>query len=135
MSNTNPLYLHETGLKTLLSNLTKLQVLHLDSVDISRNGSQWGNAVLQVGPTFQELSMSDCGLSGNLPDDIFHLTDLTELDLSLNFKLSGQLSEFPKQSLLQSLNLAYTNLTGPIPDSIGNLQYLSEFDLFDCNFY
>ncbi|KAF3325396.1 receptor-like protein 12 isoform X1 [Carex littledalei] len=135
MSNTNPLYLHDTGLKTLLSNLTKLQVLRLDGVDISLNGSEWGNAVFQVGPTLQELSMANCGLRGNLPDEIFHLTNLTELDLSYNLMLSGQLPEFTKQSFLQYLYLAYTNFTGPLPDSIGNLQYLSVLDLSNCNFY
>ncbi|XP_078154504.1 receptor-like protein 41 [Carex rostrata] len=108
----NYLNLHGTGLKTLLSNLTKLQLLSLDWVDISINGSEWGKAVFQVGPTLQELSMIYCGLSGNFPDGIFHLTNLTELDLSDNIMLSGQL-----------------------PDSIGNLQNLSILDLENCSLY
>ncbi|XP_078153035.1 receptor-like protein 7 [Carex rostrata] len=133
-SNTNSLYLHGTGLKTLLSNLTKLQALNLDGVDISLNGSEWGKAILQVGPTLQELFMADCGLRGNFPNEIFHLTNLTELDLSDNSKLSGQLSEFTKQSLLQSLYLSNTNLTGPLLDSIRNLQYLWMLALDNCSF-
>ncbi|XP_078149687.1 receptor-like protein 6 [Carex rostrata] len=112
IGNPNPLYLHDTGLKTLLSNLTKLQVLHLDGVDISLNGSDWGNSVLQVGPTLQQLSMEDCGLRGNIWDEIFDLTNLTELDLSQNAMLSGQ-----------------------IPDSIGKQQYLSTLDLYNCSLH
>ncbi|KAF3325388.1 Leucine-rich repeat receptor-like serine/threonine-protein kinase BAM1 [Carex littledalei] len=88
------------GLRTLLSNVTKLQFLRLDGVDISLNGSEWGKAVLQVGPTLRELLMVDCGLIGNFPDEIFHFTNITYLDLSYNSMLLGQLSEFTKLSLL-----------------------------------
>ncbi|XP_078149688.1 uncharacterized protein LOC144545007 [Carex rostrata] len=131
----NPWYLHNKGLRTLLTNLTKLQVLRLDGVDLSLNGSEWGKAVFQVGPTIQVLTIADCGLRGNFPDEIFHITNLTKLDLSQNSMLSGQLPEFKKQSFLQYLSLSGTNFTGPLPDSIGNLKYLSELDLSDCNFY
>ncbi|XP_078150050.1 uncharacterized protein LOC144545338 [Carex rostrata] len=134
-SKTNQLYLRDTGLATLLSNLTKLKVLCLDAVDISLDGSEWGNAIFQVGPTLQQLFMQDCGLTGNFPNEIFHLTNLTKLYLTANSLLSGQLPEFTKQSFLQSLSLGYINFTGPLPDSIGNLQYLSELALFSCNFY
>ncbi|XP_078154339.1 receptor like protein 27-like [Carex rostrata] len=108
----NYLNLRGTGLKTLLSNLTKLQLLCLDLVDISINGSEWGKAVFQVGPTLQQLAMGRCGLSGNFPDGIFHLTNLTKLDLSYNPMLSSQL-----------------------PDSIGNLQNLAILDLEHCGLY
>ncbi|XP_078166331.1 uncharacterized protein LOC144560986 [Carex rostrata] len=131
----NNLYLHGIDLQTLLRNLTKLQVLRLNEVDISLNGSELGNAIFQIGPTIQQLYMQECGLSGNLPDRIFHLTNLTELDLSYNSMLSGQLPVFKKQSVLQYLSLEYTNFTGLLPDSIGNLQYLSVLRLFNCNFY
>ncbi|XP_078149673.1 uncharacterized protein LOC144544990 [Carex rostrata] len=134
-TSTNTLYLHDTGLKTFLSNLTNLQVLRLDSVDISLDEYEWGNTIFQVGSALKELSMASCGLRGNFPDEIFHLTNLTKLDLSDNSMLSGQLSEFKKRSLLQSLDLANTNFSGPIPDSIGNLQYLLKLSLFNCNFY
>ncbi|XP_078154586.1 receptor-like protein 49 [Carex rostrata] len=108
----NNLYLHDTSLKTLLSNLTKLQILYLDMVDISLNASEWGKAVSQVGPTLQKLSMQGCGLMGNFPDEIFNLTNLTELDLSDNPMFLDQL-----------------------PDSIRNLQYLSILGLSNCNLY
>ncbi|XP_078149677.1 receptor-like protein 6 [Carex rostrata] len=134
-SNTNPLSLYDTGLKTLLKNLTKLQALRLDGVDIALNGSEWGTAVFQVGSTLQELSMADCGLRGKLPEEIFSLTNLTKLVLSGNLMLSGKLPEFTKHSFLQYLHLSDTNCTGPLPDSIGNLQYLSVLDLSNSSFY
>ncbi|XP_078149168.1 receptor-like protein 7 [Carex rostrata] len=56
--------------------------------------------------------MADCGLRGNIPDEIFHHTNLTDLELSDNPMLSGQL-----------------------PESIGNLQYLSLLALSNCSFY
>ncbi|XP_078167950.1 receptor-like protein 6 [Carex rostrata] len=130
-----PSYLHDTGLKNLLSNLTKLQVLHLDGVDLSLCGSEWGKAVFQVGPTLQDLSMADCGLRGNLPHEIFHLSNLTILDLSGNYMLSGELAEFTKQSIWQYLDLTDINFTGSLPDSIGNLQYLSVLNLYNCSIY
>ncbi|XP_078166519.1 uncharacterized protein LOC144561430 [Carex rostrata] len=133
-SETNQLYLRDTGLATLLSNLTNLKVLCLDYVDISLDGSEWSKAIFQVGPTMQQLSMQDCGLRGNFPDEIVHLTNLTDLDLTHN-SLLGPLPEFSKQSFLQSLSLGYMNFTSPLPDSIGNLQYLSELYLVNCSFY
>ncbi|XP_078167940.1 receptor-like protein 6 [Carex rostrata] len=128
-------YLHDTGLKNLLSNLTKLQVLRLTWVDLSLSGSEWGKAVFQVGPTLQELSMQECGLRGNLPHEIFHLTNLTILDLYGNYMLSGELAEFTKQSIWQYLDLTDINFTGSLPDSIGNLQYLSVLNLYNCSIY
>ncbi|XP_078161159.1 uncharacterized protein LOC144556646 [Carex rostrata] len=131
----NILYLHDTNLKTLLGNLTKLQGLWLDGVDISLNGSEWGDAVSQVGTTLVSLSMQNCGLRGNLPDEIFYFTNLTYLDLSFNSMLTGKLLELTKQSFLQYMFLIGTNLTGPIPNSFENLQYLLEFFLTDSDFY
>ncbi|XP_078161161.1 receptor-like protein 9DC1 [Carex rostrata] len=105
----NILHLHETNLKTVLSNLTNLQILGLDGADISLNGSEWGNAVSQVGITLVSLSMANCGLRGNLPDEIFYFTNLTYLDLSSNSKLSGKLPELTKQSILQYINSAFNS--------------------------
>ncbi|XP_078161155.1 receptor-like protein 6 [Carex rostrata] len=131
----NTLYLHGTNLKTLLSNLTKLQGLRLDGVDISLNGSEWGDAVSQVGTTLVYLYMVNCGLRGILPNEIFYFTNLTHLDLSFNSMLTGKLPELTKQSFLQYMFLSSTNLTGPFPNSFENLQYLLEFRLSDSDFY
>ena len=72
----NSLYLSEPSIKTLLVNLTKLQVLYLDGVNISSNGSEWGPAVSQLVPTLRRLSLSGCSLVGLFDQSLIRLSQI-----------------------------------------------------------
>ncbi|XP_078149409.1 uncharacterized protein LOC144544729 isoform X1 [Carex rostrata] len=112
------LYLHDPSLKTLLSNITKLQVLRLDRVNISQYGSEWGNSVLQVGSTLQELSLADCGLRGNFLDEIFHLTRLEYLNLKSNILTGTMPPCLLVDAQLEVLDLKGNKLSGPLSRNI-----------------
>jgi hypothetical protein len=64
--------LPQTGFEQ--SNFAKLQILQLDGVNISSNGSEWGTAISQVGPTLQNLSMAHCSLTSPLDPSLIHLS-------------------------------------------------------------
>ncbi|PRQ31841.1 putative leucine-rich repeat-containing, plant-type, leucine-rich repeat domain, L [Rosa chinensis] len=80
------------------------------------------------------LSLVDCGLQGTFPKEIFQLSTLQSIDLTLNPQLQGSLPELPENGSLQSLVLSQTNFSGVLPNSIGNLNMLSRMDLSVCSF-
>ncbi|XP_078153591.1 receptor-like protein 6 [Carex rostrata] len=123
------LYLREPSIKTLLSNLTKLQILYLDGVDISWNGSEWGLAVSQLGPTLRSLSMSGCSLMGPFDQSLSQLSQISYLRLDHN-KLSSPVPEFfANFSYLSVLQLSSCLINGKFPERIFQLKYLKEIDL------
>ena len=72
-----------------------------------------------------DLSLSDSGLSGEIPAEIGNLTNLTNLDLSNN-QLTGSIpSEIGNLTSLTNLDLSNNQLTGVITESICDLINLS----------
>ena len=72
-----------------------------------------------------DLSLSDSGLSGEIPAEIGNLTNLTNLDLSNN-QLTGFIpSEIGNLTSLTNLNLSNNQLTGVITENICDLINLS----------
>lgn len=79
------------------------------------------------------LQVADSYLAG-LPDEVFFLTNLIELDISHN-ELKGVLpTEIGNLDLLVSFSCYGNFLSGQIPSSIGNLVKLAHLDLAENDF-
>ncbi|KAI9110819.1 hypothetical protein K1719_018257 [Acacia pycnantha] len=77
----------------------------------------------------QSVSLTQLGLSGNLPSSLFNLTSLQSLDLSYN-AFHGHLPlELSNLSLLNVINLAANNLSGTLPSQLSLLHQLQVLDL------
>ncbi|GLJ59810.1 hypothetical protein SUGI_1523980 [Cryptomeria japonica] len=97
-----------------LSNLVSLEYLSLAEVNISAS-KEWGEAVGSLS-NLQQLSMSDCGLGGQIPNSLLNLTSLLHLDLSYNY-LSAHIPAWFENvtGRLLSLDLSWNeNLGGDI---------------------
>lgn len=89
--------------------------------------------------SIQQLELSHKALTGSLPAEIRHLSNLQVLNISNN-KMTGLPAELGQLSKLRILNASNNQLTG-IPHELGNLRNLevlnlsgndiSEFDLND----
>ena len=75
----------------------------------------------------QHLDLSNTTLSGSLPGEIRHLSNLEVLNVSNN-RMTGLPAEIGQLSMLRILNAANNQLTG-IPHELGNLQNLEVLDL------
>ncbi|KAF5482601.1 hypothetical protein F2P56_003159 [Juglans regia] len=121
----------KSGLISLVGNLTRLQRLHLNYVNISSVVPRF----LANMSSLTSIHLQYCGLQGNIPVGIFKLPNLKVLDVAYNEGLTGYLSDqFTRSSPLEVLNLAFTSFLGEIPTSIGNLGSLNTLDLRSCNF-
>ncbi|KAJ0503417.1 putative leucine-rich repeat-containing, plant-type, leucine-rich repeat domain superfamily [Helianthus annuus] len=111
----------------LLMNSTFLRVLRLSGV----NTSFVLPTYLNISSSLRSLVLEFTGLQGKLPDNIFNLKYLEDLDLSGNNNLPVP---FPKINIstnapLYSLRLSYSGLNGSLPKSLGNLKYLEHLDV------
>ncbi len=71
------------------------------------------------------LDLQDNSLTGPIPESIGNLTNLTELSLWIN-SLTGPIPEsIGDLTNLTSLDLGWNSLTGPIPESVGKLTNLT----------
>ncbi|KAH9723697.1 Receptor-like protein 43 [Citrus sinensis] len=91
-------------------------------------------SLLNLSSTITILDLSDTGMRGNFPREIFHLPHLQELHLSFNEYLTGYIPESNWSSPLRELDFSFNNFTGEIPDSIGNLLFLEIIHIGGCNF-
>jgi len=73
------------------------------------------------------LDVSGNAITGALPAEIRHLSNLEELNASHN-KMTGVPAEIGQLTKLKTINLSYNNLTG-LPLEISNLQNLVTLDL------
>ncbi|MED6156152.1 hypothetical protein PIB30_011882 [Stylosanthes scabra] len=133
LSQSNDLKLDNSNLGKLVQNLTNIRKLYLDEVSISGGGHEWYNSLLLL-PHLQELSMSGCGLMGTFPPEIFQITTLSLIDISLNEDLHGSFPDIPLNGSFHTIEVSSTSFSGGLPLSIGNMVYLSSLDLSHCNF-
>ncbi|KAK6943169.1 Leucine-rich repeat-containing N-terminal, plant-type [Dillenia turbinata] len=125
----NRLKLEDPNLESLVKNLTKLTQLHLDGVNISASGIEWGQALSSSLPNLQVLSMSNCYLSGPIHECLAKLHYLSSIGLQQN-NLSTQVPEFfSKYSNLTSLQLSSCRLNGIFPKAILQVPTLQALDL------
>ncbi|KAL6839532.1 hypothetical protein ACP4OV_030802 [Aristida adscensionis] len=113
-----------------LTNCTKLLRLYLDSNILQGilPGSIYG-----LSNSLEELSLAANKISGTIPQEIEHLTNLTILSLEHNL-LTGYLpSSLGNLRNLFLLSLSQNKLSGQIPLSISNLSHLNELYLQENN--
>ena len=79
-----------------------------------------------------ELDLSNNNLSGALPGEVRHLSNLRVLDLSDN-DFTGVPAEVGQLSKLEVLDLSNNSLTG-LPQELGNLKNLKTLDLRGTNY-
>ncbi|MED6196899.1 hypothetical protein PIB30_051696 [Stylosanthes scabra] len=116
----NHLQLKASILTSLTQNSTKLEILRLSFVTIS---SSLPHSLTNL-TYLQKLSLFNCELYGEFPVGIFHLPNLTLLNLGVNQYLRGMLPNFLSRKLVV-INLPITNFYGTLPTTIGNLTSLS----------
>ncbi|KAF3437612.1 hypothetical protein FNV43_RR20368 [Rhamnella rubrinervis] len=125
------LELKSPSLSRLLRNLTNLEQLYLDYVDISSTVPVF----LANFTSLRSIFLRDCGLFGEFPETIFRLPNLQSISLRDNKDLTGYFPEFHYRSPLESLVLRGTSYSGNISTtSIENLDSLSYLDLGACKF-
>ncbi|KAL3925428.1 MAG: hypothetical protein SGILL_000414 [Bacillariaceae sp.] len=101
-----------------IADAEKLINLYLDETNVNSLDGVGDAKGLQV------LNVAGNNLEGTVPNDVFLLTSLKELDLGYNF-LSGRLNNIiGAMTMLESLHLYHNQFTGRIPAAIGDLTNL-----------
>ncbi|PON42520.1 LRR domain containing protein [Parasponia andersonii] len=112
------LKLENPGLRMLVQNLSKLETLYLDGVNISAHGSEWCQDLSSSLPSLRELSLSNCYLSGPLDQSLENLKSLSVIHLDGNTLSATVPGFFANFSNLTSLALFYCGLHGNFPKEI-----------------
>ncbi|KFK26382.1 hypothetical protein AALP_AA8G241000 [Arabis alpina] len=81
----------------------------------------------------EHVDLSVNKLTGQIPDGLFRLNNLTALLLYAN-DLTGEIPKSISATNLEELDLSANNLTGSIPEPIGNLTKLEYLNLFNNAF-
>ncbi|MCD7471972.1 hypothetical protein HAX54_012792 [Datura stramonium] len=123
------LKLESPDLKTMVGNLTNLEELYLDDVNIYLNGSEWCWALSSSLPQLRVLSMTRCGISGPLDPVLLNLGFLEVIRLDHNDMSTIDLELLANFTKLTTLSLLSCNLHGSLPSKIFQVQTLQELDL------
>ncbi|XXG72689.1 hypothetical protein AAC387_Pa07g1732 [Persea americana] len=126
------LKLKTPNLTTLIGNLSSLQELFLDSVNISEeHGGKWAQSISIAIPRLQRLSLRYCALQGPIDPSLFRIPDLSQLSLDGN-NLSIVVPDFlGDSSALTALTLRSCGLYGKVPESIFLMPNLEKLDISD----
>ncbi|GMH18284.1 hypothetical protein Nepgr_020125 [Nepenthes gracilis] len=114
---------------SMATNLTQL-ILYGNNLSSFTDHTDWKNL-----SKLANLDISNNSLRGRIPESLFSIPWLEQLQLSQNL-LRGQLDEFLKISspVLDTIDLSNNNLEGPIPKSFFQLQGLDSLKLSSNNF-
>ncbi|KAM4080575.1 hypothetical protein ACJW30_11G027800 [Castanea mollissima] len=119
------------NLKRLIQNLTHLTELVLYRIDMSSVST---NCFMNLSSSLTSLQLSQSGLKGKFPDNIFHLPNLQMLHVGYNYDLTGSLPTYNWSTPLKSLLLSQTEFSINIPNLISNLKSLKKLLVGGCNF-
>ncbi|KHN20336.1 Receptor-like protein 12 [Glycine soja] len=123
-----PLKLEKLDLHMLVQNLTMLRQFYMDGVSVSAQRNKWSNALLPL-VSLQELSMSNCNLSGPLDPSLTTHPNLLIIRLDQNNFSSPVPETFANFPNLTTLHLSSCELTGTFPEKIFQIATLSVVDL------
>ncbi|VAH85832.1 unnamed protein product [Triticum turgidum subsp. durum] len=108
-----------------MASLRSLTVINLERNHISGVVPEFFSHFLNL----SVLLLSDNSFNGLFPLTIFQLSNIRELDVSINSELSGFLPEFPNGTSLEILNLQLTNFSSIKLSYFSNHLYLKELGL------
>ncbi|KAI5663317.1 hypothetical protein M9H77_22640 [Catharanthus roseus] len=128
----NLLELQHPNLTMLVKNLSRLQELRLDGINISYyQRTEWSNVLSSSLPDLQVLSLSACNLVDPPEVSLLRLKNLSEISLAAN----NFSAPFPQHFLhfpnLKSLALGSCGIHGNLPEKLfhlGSLEYLDVSD-------
>ncbi|KAK7343849.1 hypothetical protein VNO77_12924 [Canavalia gladiata] len=132
----NPFYLRmeQSTWTRFMQNLTALQQLFLDGVDMSSIRPRSLSLLMNLSSTLVTLNLKSTGMQGTLSSDVLCLPHVQKLSLSNNFHLQGQLPNSKCNTSLSILDLSNTGLYGELPDSIVGFKSLTHLDLHGSYF-
>ncbi|XP_013454872.2 receptor-like protein 6 [Medicago truncatula] len=122
------LKLENPNLQNLVRNFTSIRQLYLDGVIITAKGHEWSNALLPL-RGLEELTMSNCNLTGPLDSSLSRLKNLSIIILDGNNFSSPVPETFSNFRNLTTLSLAACRLTDTFPHKIFQIGTLSFIDL------
>ncbi|OWM75451.1 hypothetical protein CDL15_Pgr021615 [Punica granatum] len=130
-NSTGLLQLQGQGFTSLVENLTLLEDLFLEYVNISSLVPERLANLYSL----RTLRLAQTGLYGEFPAGVFQLPKLEIIGLSFN-NITGHLPKFNSTSPLRILDLAVTKFSGELPVSLGDLSSLIYLRLnsYGCNF-
>lgn len=108
-------------------------VSDLGSLNLSFNGSLGGTITSGIGSlvNLKELRITNCNISGPLPQEIGNLTSLTDLDLGWNSLTDTIPDEITSLANLKLLVLYSNQFEGPVPSGLNGLVSLEHVNLSD----
>ncbi|XP_020107311.1 receptor-like kinase TMK2 [Ananas comosus] len=124
------LILHDTAFSSIptdfFSGLIRLRRVSMDNIPLA----PWSlPSSLSGSSNLSDLSASNAGITGAIPDEFASLSSLANLTLSHN-NLTGHISMIGAPPQLVRIELQSNHLTGPIPD-LSNLTLLQSFQARD----
>ncbi|XP_062005623.1 receptor-like protein 53 [Rosa rugosa] len=123
------LKLEQPNLRLVIGNLSEINELYLDGVNISAPETHWSQAISSSLPNLRVLSLSSCNLSDPIDSSLQKLHSLSVIHLENNY-FSSQVPEFLSNfSNLTSLRLGYSRLNGTFPEAIFQVPTLETIDL------
>ena len=105
---------------------------HVTELNLSWNNLS-GNIPIELGhlTDLNVLNLYNNQLSGNIPAELGNLTNLTRLNLGWNYQLSGSIPpELGNLTSLSYLELGFNQLSGSIPAELGQLTNLTFLGLY-----
>ena len=119
-------YLRGT-IPTEIGELTRLKYL-----DISSCPMMSGPLPSEIGrlTNMKYLNVGGCRFNGTIPEELFELSKMEKLHLSLNAFTGSVPSSVEKMTNLKELLLSRTYVNGTIPEAIGGLVALENFEMY-----
>ena len=118
--------------KKFISNVIDLTELFQDSVNMSSVRPSSLSLLSNLSSSLVSLGLGGTELQGNLSNNIFCLSNLQELRLSMNWNLSVHLPKSYCNNSLRYLDLSGTKIPKQLHDSFGHLKCLNHLILDYC---
>ena len=112
------------------------KAVNLQSLNLAATGLRFLNSLQNLSslPNFRMLSLASNGLTGPIPDALFSITSLEDIDLSYNDFTGTLSSRVVGMTNLKRFACNGAGLSGPLPAEIGSMTNLEEFSVAENNF-